>query len=153
MRRLNGKKLLLNYWLLNQLGAERTTSSQELPSATPKHVQTCMHVQNSFSLSLLLACLHGVSGRGRDPQPSHGSATPVVLVRSWSLPLSLSLSFARAMVQGFDPPHRARSLSLSVSLSPGHEGRSGPASIMPTQRVVGHKGSEHQACDITGTER
>ena len=132
MRRLNGKKLLLNYWLLNQLGAERTTSSQELPSATPKHVQTCMHVQNSFSLSLLLACLHGVSGRGRDPQPSHGSATPVVLVRSWSLPLSLSLSFARAMVQGFDPPHRALvrprymaahgsecnvSLSLSLSLA------------------------------------
>ena len=84
-------------------------------SETRPNMYAC--AKQFLSLSLLLACLHGVSGRGRDPQPSHGSATPVVLVRSWSLPLSLSLSFARAMVQGFDPPHRARSLSLSLSLS------------------------------------
>ena len=95
MRRLNGKKLLLNYWLLDQLGAERTTSSQELPSATPKHVQTCMHVQNSFSLSLscLLAC---TAFRAGDGIPNPRTAA----LRRWSLfglglSLSLSLSFFR----------------------------------------------------------
>ena len=46
--------------------------------------------------------------------PGHGDG-------SASLSLSLALSFARAMVQEVAPPHRARSLSLSLppSLSIG----------------------------------
>ena len=40
--------------------------------------------------------------------------------------------------------HIAQKHFRSLSLSLGHEGRSSPPYIMPTQRVVGRKGSENR---------
>ena len=52
-------------------------------------------------------------------------------------PLSLALSFARAMVQGIAPLHRSLSLSLSLSSSPGHEGLSKPLGLVGPPDVCG----------------